>query len=149
LERYIALPEILNSAGVATVEDLIGRLEAGDDDVTRIVREAGYRLGRVIAAATNVVNPEVVVVGGELAGAGEALLGPAREAVETFAHRQVRRGLTVVPAELGEEGAALGGVALVLRRSTLLAGYPTAAAADSSPTHPTTPALAQPDAGTR
>ncbi|WP_165368049.1 ROK family transcriptional regulator [Phytoactinopolyspora endophytica] len=124
LERYIALPELLKNAGVATVDGLIERLESGDDRIARIVRDAGTRLGRVIAAAANVVNPEVVVVGGELAAAGEALLGPARDAVETYSHGQVRRRLSVVSAELGDEGPALGGVALVLKRSTLLAGYP-------------------------
>ncbi|WP_129668549.1 ROK family protein [Phytoactinopolyspora endophytica] len=124
LERYISLQQILKRSGESTFDEVLARLRTGDSHVKGVIDDAGRRLGRALAAACNVVNPELVVVGGELARAGDDLLDPAREAIGIYAHRQVHRRLNIVPAQLGEEGAALGGVALVLRRSTLLADYP-------------------------
>ena len=72
------------------------------------------RTGEVLAAACNTVNPEVVVVGGELTGAGEHLFRPLRRALREYTHTQVHRTLRVTQAELGYDAAARGGIALVL-----------------------------------
>jgi predicted NBD/HSP70 family sugar kinase len=92
-----------------------------------VIATAGARVGQVLAAACNTVNPETVVIGGELAEAGAPLLDPIRATVRKHTHSQVRQGLEIVPATLGHDDAARGGIALVLRRSALLAGYPAAA----------------------
>lgn len=124
LERYVSIPAILQQCEAQQLEPVLERLRAGDRRTRQVFTTAGRRLGQVLAAACNVVNPEAVVVGGELAEAGDDLLQPAHEAIETYAHRQVRQGLRVRVAELGDEAAARGGIALVLRKSELLAGYP-------------------------
>ena len=72
------------------------------------------RTGEVLAAACNTVNPEVVVVGGELTAAGEHLFRPLRKALREYTHTQVHRTLRVTQAQLGYDAAARGGIALVL-----------------------------------
>lgn len=126
LERYVALPTVLEQAGAADLDDLGERLRRGSERATEAVRLAGERIGRVLAAACNVVNPECVILGGELAELGEPLSASVRTALRAHAHRQVRQRLRLDSARLGDDGAARGGVALVLRRSALLAGYPMA-----------------------
>lgn len=74
----------------------------------------GARIGEVLAAACNTVNPEVVVVGGELTGAGENLFRPIRTALRRYTHTQVHRTLRITQAALGYDAAARGGIALVL-----------------------------------
>lgn len=124
LERYVSLATLLERCHTRQFDLLLQRLAAGDRRVNEIVDDAGRKIGRVLATACNVVNPEVVVIGGELVAAGDTLLRPVRAAIREAAHRQVRSRLRVHAAALGHEGAARGGIALVLRRSVLLAGYP-------------------------
>jgi predicted NBD/HSP70 family sugar kinase len=78
----------------------------------------------VLAAVCNAVGPGVIVLGGELAEAGAALTGPVERALDAHVMPVSRRRLTIRRAALGEAGGALGGIALVLRESPLLAGYP-------------------------
>jgi predicted NBD/HSP70 family sugar kinase len=132
LERYVSIAAILQRCEAKRLDHVLDRLRSGDRRARTVFTEAGRRLGMVLAASCNVVNPEVVVVGGELAAAGDDLLGSAREAIEAYAHRQVRHGLQVRAAELGDAAAARGGIALVLRESELLAGYPTSAPAPAA-----------------
>ncbi|WP_203434081.1 ROK family transcriptional regulator [Jiangella asiatica] len=128
LERYVCMDAILDCCGADDLDHLIEQLQRADADpdgrAHQAVREAGQRLGRVVAAACNVVNPEVVVVGGPVARIGEPLLASVRETIAAYSHRSVHRALTVRGAHFTEDAAALGGIALVLRRSALLAGYP-------------------------
>jgi predicted NBD/HSP70 family sugar kinase len=78
------------------------------------IADMGTRTGEVLAAACNTINPEAVVVGGELTGAGDHLFRPLRQALREHTHTQVHRTLRVVQAELGYDAAARGGIALVL-----------------------------------
>lgn len=137
LERYVSIATLLERCHTRQFDQVLAQLAAGDRQVGEFFDEAGWRIGRVLAAACNVVNPEAIVVGGELAAAGDQLLRPVRAAIKEFAHRQVRRRLLIHTATLGQEAAPRGGIALVLRRSALLAGYPPTADADDETSQPT------------
>ncbi|MEV4264673.1 ROK family transcriptional regulator [Kribbella sp. NPDC049584] len=85
----------------------------GFDNLTPdAIADVATRTGEVLAAACNTVNPELVVIGGELTGV--ALLRPLRRALRDYTHTQVHHSLRVKPAELGYDAAARGGIALVL-----------------------------------
>ncbi|HSK15732.1 MAG TPA: ROK family protein [Gaiellaceae bacterium] len=81
-------------------------------DARDLLEHAGFHLGVGIASHVNVFNPEVVVVGGGLAQAGELLLAPARRVVAEQALSPARDEVRIVPGELGGE-AGLAGSALV------------------------------------
>lgn len=102
-------------ADAVTGELVTRAAQEGDPTALRILAEVGRRLGEGIAGLVNVLDPEVVVVGGGAAGAGELLLGPAREAfaraVEAPAHRPP---VDLVPAELGPDAGAIGAALLAL-----------------------------------
>jgi glucokinase len=87
----------------------------GDDAAKRILAEAGRRLGQGIAGLVNVLDPQVVVVGGGAIVAGDLLLDPARaaflDAVEGPEHRP---RVPIVPAELGNDAGAVGAATLAL-----------------------------------
>ena len=46
-----------------------------------MIADAGRVVGRAVADLCNFINPDLVIVGGELAAAGDLLLDPMREAV--------------------------------------------------------------------
>jgi glucokinase len=82
----------------------------GDAAALAILGDVGARLGEGIAGLVNVLDPELVIVGGgAAASAGDLLLEPARRAyaasVEGAGHRP---DVPIVPATLGADGAAVG-----------------------------------------
>jgi predicted NBD/HSP70 family sugar kinase len=86
---------------------------AGDAGCRRVVADAGRAIGSAVANLCNLVNPERVVVGGDLAGAGDLLLDPIREVVSRFAIPAAVP--EIVAGVLGERAEVLGALALVLR----------------------------------
>ncbi len=80
----------------------------GEAEAVRLVDHMTDRLGALLAVAINLLNPEVVAVGGGVAQAGEALFGRLRAAVERYALESHRRGLKLVAAELGERAGTIG-----------------------------------------
>ena len=109
LERYVSLTTLQAQC------DSI--LEARDEKARDLLAEAGTRVGEVLAAACNTVNPEVVVIGGELAETGDHLFQPLRTAFRRYTHSQVHRTVRITRAALGPDAAARGGIALVLTTS--------------------------------
>jgi len=87
----------------------------GDDLARQILAEVGRRLGEGMAGLANILDPDVVVVGGGAVEAGGLLLDPARrafaDAIEAPEHRPE---VPIVPAELGNEAGAIGAASLAL-----------------------------------
>lgn len=83
-----------------------------DGLAARIMARAGEVLGIAIAGAVNLVNPDIVVIGGGVSAAGDVLFRPLRQAVVRHAVPASTRGLRIVPGELGQSGALLGAAAL-------------------------------------
>ena len=67
-----------------------------------------------MANLCNLLNPSRVVLGGDLAEAGDLVLGPVRDSVARYAIPSAARQLTVVPGTLGGRAEVLGALALVL-----------------------------------
>jgi glucokinase len=65
-------------------------------------------LACAVASLVNVLDPEVVIVGGGIARAGDALFAPLAAALERLEWRPYGRGVRVVPAALGDAAGALG-----------------------------------------
>jgi predicted NBD/HSP70 family sugar kinase len=89
----------------------------GDPGCQRVIADAGRTVGRVAAALCNEFNPERIVVGGELALAGELLLDPLRDAIQRYAIPAATDELEVVVGELGDRAELMGALALVVDQS--------------------------------
>ncbi|MDQ1677213.1 MAG: hypothetical protein QOC93_2357 [Actinomycetota bacterium] len=100
---------------VARVVELV---EAGDVGAARVLRDAGATIGRVLADLCNGLNPEALVLGGELSQVGEALLGGVRESIGRSAQPGIVRALRVLAGTLGPRAQLLGAVALAQRHAS-------------------------------
>lgn len=106
---------LLTRLGRATdLPELAALAQAGDPEVVMLVREAGRQIGEVIAAAVNLLNPAVVVLGGDLAGAYEPLIAGVREVVYRRSTALATRQLRIEPSRLGDAAGLLGCATLVL-----------------------------------
>ena len=75
----------------------------------RAVADAGEAVGRALSMLVNVLNPELVVVGGDLAPAGPMLLDPIRAAIERHGVAPAAGAVRVVAGTLGDRAEVLGG----------------------------------------
>lgn len=98
---------------VGTV-DLAALLRKGDRGALRVVEDAGEAVGRALSTAISLLNPELVVIGGDLVEAGDALLEPMRRTLRRGTMGSLQQRLRVVPSTLGDSAGARGAAALVL-----------------------------------
>lgn len=84
-----------------------------DDPITmRILNEVGRTLGAVLANLCDLVNPTLLVIGGELGTSGTALIEGVRASLRRFAQPATTQVLEVVPASLGRRAEIVGAVQL-------------------------------------
>lgn len=102
-----------------TTDDIVRNAVAGDTVTLRVIEDAGVATGRALAGVVNLVNPEVIVVGGPLVGLGEILLGPIRRGLLRYAMPLAGQRTTLAVSSLGDRAEALGATALVLRQVDL------------------------------
>lgn len=125
LETYVKAPVLLDmlrgSHGPLALRDVINRANAGDAGCRRVIADAGRHVGVAVASLCNLLNPERVIVGGNLAGAGDLLLGPMREVVQRFAIPSAAETVEIVLGELGERAEMLGALALALEHAPVFA----------------------------
>lgn len=94
--------------------DLADLLRTGDRGALRGVEDAGDAVGRVLAPAVMLLNPALIVVGGELAAIGDVLFEPIRRALDRSITRPQARELRIVAGTLGDSAGVRGAAALVL-----------------------------------
>jgi predicted NBD/HSP70 family sugar kinase len=100
-----------------SIQRMLELVHGGDRGARRAVAEAGEAVGRALAALVNVLNPELVVVGGDLASAGDVLLDPIRAAIERHAVPSAAASVRVTAGTLGDRAEVLGAAGLVLATS--------------------------------
>ncbi|MFB9908818.1 ROK family protein [Allokutzneria oryzae] len=120
LEAVAAGPAIaarVRDAGgdAADVGALIDLVRAGDVVAANEVRAAGRRIGEVLASCVSLLNPSVVVIGGQLANAAESLLAGVREVVYARSLPLATGSLQIVSARTGGQAGVLGAATMVLQ----------------------------------
>ena len=100
---------------ITHVRDLVALAVKGDADARHLVRVAGRRIGEVVASTVNVLNPEAVVVGGDLAQAYDPFVAGLRESLYSQASALATRELVIVPVTHGEQSGVVGCAALAIR----------------------------------
>src|SRR5262249_29466109 len=87
-----------------TVADVLRLVAEGDLGATRVVYDAGRAIGRVLAGLASCLDPQAIVVGGELAPAGASLVDGIAEAIDRYALPGTARSLEVRAGVLGAGG---------------------------------------------
>lgn len=99
----------LRSSGRFDCTDALVRAHlAGDELATHVWLRSVKCLAVAIASIINAVDPEVVILGGGIAGAGRTLFDPLSNFLDDFEWRPNGHRARVVPAVLGERAGAIG-----------------------------------------
>ena len=111
-----ALARMARAEGSLTAEAVVRAARAGDrggsgrgrPERRKTLEAAGESLGRGVASIVALLNPELVVIGGGLAEAGELLIGPLRRAALKWGQPLASRQVRIVRTRLGENNGLLG-----------------------------------------
>ena len=88
-----------------------------DDELAqRIMDDTGKYIGIAMAGAVNIINPELLIVGGGVAAAGEMLIGKIRQEIKKRAMNEAGSQVRVVAAQLGEDAGLIGAAMLIPTR---------------------------------
>jgi glucokinase len=103
------------AAGRRLIGPLVTELaHDGDSASIEVLALIGTRLGVALASFVNIFNPEMIVIGGGVIGAGELLLGPARVEVAARALPPSRDVVRIVAARFGFEAGMVGAAAMAI-----------------------------------
>ena len=108
----------------ASTHELIAAYESGDAEAAKIWLRSVHLLAAGIASLINVADPQVVIIGGGIAGAEKSLFDPLRAKLEEFEWRPHGQRVQIVPAALGEYAGAIGAARNALLRSKELLSPP-------------------------
>lgn len=100
-----------NGVAVSTVPEVVDLVISGDPTAVRLVRRAGRLIGIAMSDAVSLLNPEVVVIGGDLAAAESHLFAGIRESVYARSLPLATRRLSILPSAQGDAAGTSGLVA--------------------------------------
>lgn len=86
---------------------------AGDQRAITILSEAGLDLGRGISILIQLLNPELIIIGGSVAEANQYLITPIQQALNIYSMAKSREKSQLALYQLGKDVGLLGGVAVV------------------------------------
>ncbi len=130
LETFISIPSIIESArkslsdgvssaiqeiaggpdGAITFTALIEAARREDKLAYKLFTDVGRYLGEGVVSLVNLLNPELIVIGGDLVQAGNLILNPVKDVLKRQALEVARKSVEIVFSELGGSASALGSV---------------------------------------
>lgn len=103
-----------NGRQLAGSRDVVRLVAEGDESAVRAVRSAGRMIGQVLASMVNLLNPSVILIGGDMAGAGQQLLAGIREVVYRRSTTLSTTALEIATSSLGDRAGVTGAAAMVI-----------------------------------
>jgi len=94
--------------------DVVRLVERGNELATRSVRDAGRLIGQVLASMVNLLNPSMIMIGGDLAKAEQQLLAGIREVVYQRSTTLSTTDLSIIVSSLGDRSGVIGAAAMAI-----------------------------------
>lgn len=99
---------------VGHIRQLVDLAVAGDAEARRLIRDSGRHIGEVLAGAVNLLNPEALVIAGDMAKSYDIFVAGLRATIYGSAAALATRELKILPSTHGEQSGVIGCAALVL-----------------------------------
>jgi glucokinase len=112
--KLYAAAGITKTADECTPKALDVAAQSGDPIALDLWETLGTEIGAALANIVWILNPEIIVIGGGVAKAGDLLLVPIRRAIEARTSEVFHNKLRVLPAMLGNEAGMIGCAELAL-----------------------------------
>lgn len=114
-KQSILSRRILNDKTPITLDEIIKATNKEDLLCIELVEEIGQKLGRYLAGLINLLNPELVIIGGVLARTGDYILQPIKSAVRKYSLNLVNKDSAIVLSQLQDKAGVIGACMLARR----------------------------------
>jgi len=98
-----------------TFKTIVEAASSKDKLALSLLEKAGKDLGRKVAFLVNLMNPEMVVIGGGIEQAGTTFMNSLKKTVKSWAIEEATRDLKIIPSHLGNAAVSLGAAGLVIQ----------------------------------
>jgi len=88
----------------------------GDQFAISLFTEVGFWLGRGIAYLIQIFNPELIIIGGQVAEGSQFIIAPIQQAIHTFCNRDISNNTEIKFSELGSKAGTIGVAAYALEK---------------------------------
>ncbi|SFG02684.1 ROK family protein (putative glucokinase) [Pontibacter chinhatensis] len=95
-------------------KQIIQAAQQGDQFAINLLSETGVNLGKGIAILIQLFNPELVILGGNMAEAGQLITTPIQQSINTYCMAQLRESTNIALSALGPQANMMGATATVL-----------------------------------
>lgn len=99
---------------ILTAKIVAEAASAEDSLANEVMSEAGSSLGLAITSLIHIFDPEVVIIGGGVANAGELILDPIRRVIAERAMPDFKDRTRVTQSALGDDSGIMGAIAFAL-----------------------------------
>ena len=100
------------------IDDIIAAAKKDDNLSIELIEEAGEKVGKAVAFLINTFNPETVIVGGNLAMAGDYIMLPLKSATSKYSLNLVYKDTKFRLSKMSEDAGAWG-VAMLIRNKII------------------------------
>ncbi len=94
--------------------NIISAAKQGDQFAIELFEEAGVYLARGLAVLIHLLNPEMIILGGDMAQAGNLLSDPIQQKLNKYTINRIRQDTVIHISELGEQAVLFGTIPIVM-----------------------------------
>jgi len=99
-----------------TIEDIINAARAGDECTINLLNEVGSAVGKALSNVIQLLNPDIIVLGGIVSGARQYVLSPIQQSIHRYCLEQISGKVRVVVSEDWEKSGLLGITAMLFQK---------------------------------
>jgi len=103
VRQYLEASEITGYSEGFSVTEVFERARLGDAKARAVIERVGRVLGRTLAFAANLLNPELIVLSGDIADASELLVPLIEDEVQKYGWQKIVEGLRISVSSLGSD----------------------------------------------
>jgi predicted NBD/HSP70 family sugar kinase len=96
-----------------TPDDIINAAKAGDEFAISLLNKIGLAVGKGLSFTIQLLNPEIIVLGGVVSKANRFILTPIQQALNKYCLEQISTNVKIVISENWEQSGLLGVTAML------------------------------------
>jgi len=108
LRRYIEYSGITGDSAYLSAEMIANKARSGDETAIKVFEDTGYFLGKAVAAAVNLLNPQKVILGGGVSAGMDLFYPKMKMTLDSMVFRAANSDLSIERTALGYDAALFG-----------------------------------------
>ncbi|MEN8118501.1 MAG: ROK family protein, partial [Bacteroidota bacterium] len=97
-------------------DDILKAAKSGDEFSISLLNKVGLALGKALSNTIQLLNPEIIVIGGVVSGANQYILMPMQQAINQFSLEQISGNTKIVISENWQQSGLLGITAMLFQK---------------------------------